>query len=328
MPYEIEMLAVGAADAIILRYLSDDQEVVVLIDAGNKKDGKKVVEHINMWTQQKYIDLAISTHPDNDHIGGFSYVLDNLHIDEFWIHDPNKHAVGAQRLLEDIQANNKLKKGLRYVAEGLENSVNLLTKIDSLGIRRDREPFEGLVYEFAPLTVVGPTVAYYTSQLSRFRDFDLLLKEEKELEKGIEGGKALTGPLSSRQILDKDDDKSKENNSSVLLLFEPEGRKYLFTSDAGPKALTVAAESYDLRDLNWLDVPHHGSRYNLTSNLIGLFNPGIAYISCDGSKHYPNPAVVEELKKVGCEVFSTAAGSKLHRVGTDRREGYSKAIPI
>lgn len=92
MPFEIEMLAVGVADAIILRYIDpSDQEFVILIDAGNKKDGKKVVDQIKRWNRNKYIDLAICTHPDSDHIGGFFYVVDNIDIKEFWIHDPSQH---------------------------------------------------------------------------------------------------------------------------------------------------------------------------------------------------------------------------------------------
>jgi beta-lactamase superfamily II metal-dependent hydrolase len=148
------------------------------------------------------------------------------------------------------------------------------------------------------------------------------------LEKSREGEELLTQSLNYRQLLDGDDDRSAENNSSVILLFEPEGKKFLFTSDAGPVALKKAHNIYKLFNLHWLDVPHHGSRYNLSSELIGIFKPKIAYISCDGSKHYPSQAVVEELKKVGCVVYSTASGSKLYRRKIDSRDGYSKAIPL
>ena len=47
MAFEIEMLSIGAADAIIVRYINThNQEVVILIDAGNKGDGKKIVDFI------------------------------------------------------------------------------------------------------------------------------------------------------------------------------------------------------------------------------------------------------------------------------------------
>jgi len=62
MPFEIEMLSVGAADSMLLRHFNDNEEdIVILIDAGNSKDGPKIVNQINKWTNKKYIDLAICT---------------------------------------------------------------------------------------------------------------------------------------------------------------------------------------------------------------------------------------------------------------------------
>ena len=323
------MLPVGAADAIVVRYFdAANQEIVILIDAGNKKDGKKVVETIKKWTNQKYIDLAICTHPDGDHIGGFFYVVEHLRIDEFWIHDPSNHRSELNKIREAIHQSDQLEKSLKYVIESLDDSANLLSIIDSKGIKRDTEPFAGIEYEYAPLKVVGPSEDYYVSLLSRFRDINSLYIEEFLLEKSIKGGELISESLNSQKLLDLDNDRSKENNSSAILLFEPDDKKYLFTSDAGPEALMKAHDEYDLSNLDWLDVPHHGSRYNLSSELIGIFKPKIAYISCDGSKHYPSPAVVKELKKTGCKVYSTASGTKLHRRGTDLRFGYKKTSTL
>jgi beta-lactamase superfamily II metal-dependent hydrolase len=329
MQFEIEMLSVGVADAMILRYFNThDQEVVILIDAGNKGDGEKIVDQINKYTDQKYIDLAICTHPDGDHIGGFFYVVEHIQINEFWIHDPAKHKVAIQKLREDLNLDNKMEKALKYVFESLNFSETLIQLIDRKKIKRDREPFAGLKFDYAPLWVVGPTEDYYEKLLSRFRDIDLLFEEESMLIKGIEGGESISEALTSKQIIDRNNDGSKENNSSVILFFRPEEGRYLFTSDAGPFALKKAHDQFDLSDLDWLDVPHHGSRYNISTELIQIFKPKVAYISCDGSRHYPNPAVVKELKKTNCKVYSSATGSKIHKKGMDRRPGYISATPL
>lgn len=326
MAFEIHMLSVGAADAMVIRYFipSTGYEFVVLIDAGHQKDGPKIVEHIRAHTTQKYIDLAICTHPDADHIGGFSYIVKNIRIEEFWIHDPSKHKVNAKKLLRNLEESDELKKGLKYVVENLRHSNNLIKEIDDAGIER-KEPFVGVNHPLIPLMVVGPTQAYYEELLGRFRDADLLWEEEQLLEKSFEGGQIIAETMSTQELLDKDDDPSRENNSSVILLFSPDNRKHLFTSDAGPKALARACEDYDLSDLEWLDVPHHGSRYNLTSNLIKHFNPKEAFISSDGSKHYPNNAVVAELKKIGSEVHATHLTTDLKkRVGISG--GYGEVL--
>jgi len=331
MAFEIHMLSVGAADAMIIRYIIPETgyEVVILIDAGNKQDGPKIVEHINNYTTQKYIDLAICTHPDNDHIGGFFHVVDKIRIEEFWIHDPAKHKVKIKQLHEALHSDVRFEKALKFVTESIDNSLNLLAAIDAKGIKRTREPFAGLTFELAPLTVVGPDEDYYEELLSRFRDVDTLLEEEQLLEKSMEAGPLITEDLTSSQILNRYKERSKENNSSAILLFTPNNLKHLFTSDAGSEALARAAEAYDLTNLEWFDVPHHGSKYNLTAGLIQHFNPKVAFISSDGSAHYPNDAVVAELKAIGCEVHATHITPDLRKsVDMPGRIDYRTSTPL
>ena len=88
--YEIDMLDVAAADAFLLHFWDDETkyEYVILIDAGNYEDGKKVAKFIHEHYKQQYIDLAISTHCDKDHFGGLVYFLykSRLHtISALWV---------------------------------------------------------------------------------------------------------------------------------------------------------------------------------------------------------------------------------------------------
>ncbi len=73
--YEIDMLNVGAADAFLIHaYVEQPSgcefEYVVLVDAGNEKDGEVIFNHIGKYYTKKYIDLVIITHCDVDHYGG------------------------------------------------------------------------------------------------------------------------------------------------------------------------------------------------------------------------------------------------------------------
>ena len=223
MPFEIDMLPVGNADAFLIRYFNElNDEIVILIDAGRKQHGQQVVDHINKYTNKKSIDLAICTHPDADHIGGFFAIVDQLNIGEFWIHDPVKHKADIKKILESIHQN-KLEKGLSFVVETLDDSINLLTLIDKKGIRRDREPFAGLSYEKAPIFIVGPTLDYYEKCLSQFRDIKKLFEEEK-IAKGMEDN-SIIGQLAAKEIFNDKNDHSKSNNSSVITYFNPEDKK-------------------------------------------------------------------------------------------------------
>ncbi|MBB1287069.1 MBL fold metallo-hydrolase [Flavisolibacter sp. BT320] len=325
MPFEIEMLSVKAADAIIIRYFDEvNNEVVILIDAGRKEHGGRVVQHIDRFTKGS-IDLAICTHPDEDHIGGFFEVVDKVPIDEFWIHDPTRHVNKIEKLTEAIDGSRLYKGGLQTLNETLKDSLNLLELIDSKRtIRRDREPFEGTEYEKAPLKIIGPTKPTYQQLLSKYRDVSVLLGREKDM--GFAEKIILESKLGD--VLKKYNDGSKENNSSAITLFTPANRKYLFTSDTKSKFIREASEKYDLIELDWMQVPHHGSIYNIDEDVIKILKPKVAYVSGDGSDHYPNEKVVELLKSYDCNVYSTAKNNLLHRRGTSKRPGYGKATPL
>ena len=319
MKYEFEMLSVNCADATILRFLTDDNfEYVVLIDSGNKNDSKKILQHINQHTTQKYIDLAICSHPDSDHIGGFFDIVGNMEIKEFWIHDPAKH-VDMDDVKRTISKGN-LKKSLKFITESLDSSENLLQLIDKNGIPR-AEPFAGKTHHILPIKIVGPSMDYYEELLMKFRDINHLFDQEIFLEKA-HAVDIITETLSD--TLDAQDDQSYENASSAITLMTIDSNKYLFTADASPEAQRRACKYVNLSKLNFLDVPHHGSKYNLTSDLITHYSPKVAYISANGSRKYPSRAVVNALKKVGAKVYCTATAGNIHHSGTmGQRPGYT-----
>lgn len=343
MSFEIDMLNVGNADAIIIRYFNEvDEEFVVLIDAGKTiEHGKKIEHHIKTQTTKKAIDLAINTHPDRDHIGGFFYLLDtDIEINEFWIHDPSLHKI-RKDLSETIKTNdiekalknellnntNDLVKSLSYVYESLQESNSILKIIDKKKIPR-LEPFDKRAHSQIPIQVLGPSATYYEKKLDRYRDINLLYEEQTNLllEKSQEAGplSAAEVLLTYREYIDQKNDRSNENNSSVILCFKPDNDIYLFTADAGPEALIEIKSRYKLSNLYFLQIPHHGSRYNITSELLDYFDPDIAYISCKQTSHYPSPQIVNILKENGCIVFATGInGSLRHSNGLGTRNGYS-----
>jgi beta-lactamase superfamily II metal-dependent hydrolase len=323
MPFEIDMLSVKNADASIIRYFNEyNEEIVIVIDAGRRKDGNKVVEHIHTYTNKKRVDLAICTHPDNDHIGGFFKLIEKVKIDEFWIHNPEKHIAAIRNLTESYELDDKIEKALIDVLENLRDSEDIFTLLKEHGIRT-KEPLAGLEYNKAPLKIVGPTREHYQAMLSKFRDKDILLEDIQTLKKSM----SLLEMMSDtpEEIIDAKNDKSAENNSSVIILFTPNDRRYLFTADAGPDALEQAHKNYDLSNIYWMQIPHHGSKYNITSSLIQKLNPKIAYISCETIQSMD---VINVFKKQGTTVYSTCRSINLrHSVGLGKRLNYLNATP-
>lgn len=73
-------LDVGQADCELF-YLPDGK--VMLIDAGNRGDGEKLVAYLKDENLTK-IDYLIATHPHADHIGGMSDVIDAFDIGQIF----------------------------------------------------------------------------------------------------------------------------------------------------------------------------------------------------------------------------------------------------
>lgn len=75
--FTVSVLNIGKADAIILK----TQNHTVLIDTGNRGDGKKILEHLEENGTES-VDYLFITHFDEDHVGGAVKLLNNLSIGE------------------------------------------------------------------------------------------------------------------------------------------------------------------------------------------------------------------------------------------------------
>ena len=111
--------------------------------------------------------------------------------------------------------------------------------------------------------------------------------------------------------MDTEEESSATNKASLILLFHPGNQKFLLAGDACAKSLHDVVDNLgDEVKNSILKVPHHGSKHNLTTDVIDLLAPTSATISCKGSKKHPNSGVVYWLSKY-CNVYSTAKSGTL-----------------
>jgi beta-lactamase superfamily II metal-dependent hydrolase len=350
MKYEVEMLDVNAADAFLIHYI-DDSEVshIIMVDSGNYEDADKIIDHIrnyydkvsiNGWNGY-IIDIAIVTHPDDDHIGGFVHMLEYLHDGQlsdfffkvFWVNDPTVHKfipddvkwVQTQKTLDT-----RLKLVYNYKKDEKKNLIDL---IDLQEIRRE-EAFAGEYLDTPKITILGPTKEYYESLLPKFRNrlnfqicFENLEENSYSAENDTHDENILSNTLDSAK-----DDASAHNQSSIVFLFEPEEcEKYLFTGDAGRDAFIHVPQYLrnSFKDVNWMKVPHHGSKHNLDSTIIKHVHPKVAYISTEKQGKYLNRCTVNALKNNGTKVYSTSQNRSSichHSIGD--RDGWSIMKPM
>jgi beta-lactamase superfamily II metal-dependent hydrolase len=341
--YEIDMLNVGAADAFLIHFFDDktDYEYIVLIDGGNYEDGAKVAQFIRDNYKQQYIDLAICTHCDKDHFGGIQYLLeqqrdgdeDNMDIRSIWVNDPAKHVSLGE--IKWIRTHQSLVVKARSVYDLKDE--NLLDILDELHITW-KEPFSdcGNTDKYAQsfgnvIEVLGPTEHYYRTLVPEFRN-DLKKKTYDTDEHDDQIANIESGRVLSKTLEDAGDDPSSQNQSSVIVRFKPsDGKAFLFMGDAGRDAIRNMPQDIanSLSSTTWLKVPHHGSKYNMDSDMINLIRPEVAYISTEKYGHYMSKAVVNALQKVGTDVYSTSTnGNMCYHKNTPSHHGYSPATPI
>ena len=123
-------------------------------------------------------------------------------------------------------------------------------------------------------------------------------------------------------MIDEDNETSAENNSSVISQIAYNDSVLLFIGDSGVPALERAIIPFGVRNVKWLDMPHHGSKHNVNSGVLDRLMPDVAYFSARGTRKHPSVAVINSLKRRGCTCYSThKSGSLVSPIGVGLRGG-------
>jgi beta-lactamase superfamily II metal-dependent hydrolase len=308
---EVDMLSLGDADCILVTFWNGFTTHRVLIDGGNKGDAAKVRDFLAS-RGITYIDDVLVTHLHDDHSGGLLELLPDatLGFGKLWCHVPHFHVPNGDM----VKVRTALKMaGSSLEAQKIQKSLgtveSLWTTAERRGIPRD-EPFEGK--RIGNLVVCSPTVQFYEGLVVEMTDVEKIKAEDAAEERydrqtALEEklSKALTGDSAAGSSLLTDPHTSPENESSVVTGTAHNGKVILLTADAGTCALTNVARDYKVQQVQLFQIPHHGSRRNITQSLIDIFAPKIAYVSAIGNVKHPRRAVVNAFKKAGTQVFGT-----------------------
>lgn len=312
MWYEVHILDVGDADAIVIKYRETEQSPLIkaVIDAGNVGDGQKVLNCIGKSSDGKYhIDYAFCTHPDKDHKGGFFDILKSpsVRLGFLALQDPWQY-LGVDlftRITDWECAKQRARAHFNHPKGEKSNLIDLAEQVKKLC-----RISQGFKCDNLPLRVIGPQEDYYSEcALGMTSDF-AELEDEADFEDYDEN--VIPDEKSARSVIDEDDDTSITNRSSLILLFEPpDGRKFLFPGDANCASLKAIVDECgeQIRGCT-LKVPHHGSKHNLTTEIIDSLAPRSAVISAKGSKKHPSSAIVYWLSRY-CNVYSTHKSREL-----------------
>ena len=349
MGYEVDIIGIGqeskSGDAITLRwgnlYGPRDQQRVVIIDGGFRDSGQIVVDHIKSNYGTDLVDVVISTHPDQDHINGLEIVLDELSVQQLWIHKPWEHNNNLASKFADGRVTDKsIGERLR---RNLESASDLVKKAEKKKIPIV-EPFSGLsLYDEGELLVVGPSLDYYESLIPEFDGMPAAISTIKSLlaELGWTVQRAIKSFISTwgKDDLDDKDTTSAKNNSGVIIQLIVEDHRLLFTGDAGITALSQAADRMSQEtDLRFIQIPHHGSRRNVgptvLNRLIGEPLPegqsrnitAIASTAKKGEPKHPRKAVMNAFTHRGVSAVATRGTTLRYQHDAPVRGGWEAAV--
>lgn len=337
MAYQIEFLAVGngakSGDAILFRWLertsTGNQQKVMVIDGGYRETGEEIRNIIRNIYGTDVIDHIVSTHPDNDHIGGLSLLVETMQVRNLWIHLPANHTPDIINLFESTRWQTPNLAAHIRREYSCAHDLAALARSNGANVF---EPFAGA--RIGPFVVLSPTVDMYRGLLPQFRgtpapDVNLLSQWGHWLE-GI--GRRIANTISEVvpeswdvETLREGGITSAENESSVILYGQIDGNNLLLTSDAGLKALGLAVTNANAlglplgESLTLFQVPHHGSRNNISPTMLNRIigqkvQRGIRRNICCivsaavDDPHHPRKVVKNALWRRGLQPFVTRDG--------------------
>ena len=115
------------------------------------------------------------------------------------------------------------------------------------------------------------------------------------------------GNTEREQILGASAKRGDLNERSVVLEILEDGRRYLLMGDAGFQAESELLKNGMLRDIDYLKVGHHGSKYASDQEFLEIIRPETAVISVGDRNTYGHPTseAIARIESVGAIVRRT-----------------------
>lgn len=229
MLYDIDFLPVGegekSGDAIALRYSIDNGQswIVGVIDGGTQESGEELCNHIGKYYNTNVVDFVICTHPDQDHASGLAVVFDNMEIKQLLMHRPWNH---VDKIFNQVSDGRVTRESLKKkLIEGHPHAYTLEEKALNNNIPII-EPFFSKTHHVPCMTILGPSIEFYLSQLVNFRSISEITEDsfaclmERITIAAQKYIKWIVETWDDEKLIDPlDDATSSENNSCVILHF-------------------------------------------------------------------------------------------------------------
>ncbi|MCW0351804.1 MBL fold metallo-hydrolase [Pantoea ananatis] len=276
----VNILDAGHGDCILL----DFTHTLILIDSGPKTFliRRNVKEKLKDLLNDRTIDIAIVTHNDDDHIGGYEYVLSSgIKIEKFIF---NSLSICGE-LFNDHE---------QQISYNQDISLDILIKDKTVSL-------EALVFGNEPVIINDIKLIPLTPTIDALHHMhnDYIKKNQPQISSDEKVEPTLLECIE--EVANGTDkflpDRSITNRTSLSLIIEYNGFRGLFLGDAWA---TDVIESFRLNKIEpgfcVTKLSHHGSERNSNSELINIIGKTEYIICADKSKHnHPNNKTIARI---------------------------------
>jgi beta-lactamase superfamily II metal-dependent hydrolase len=352
--FEIDFLAVEtgkSGDAISMRYRIDGVTEIHVVDGGYSETGESLINHIKAhYGGATHVHHVVLTHPDSDHACGLKVLLDSdeLTVGKLWMNRPWLYAAELLPHFKNYTNANNLAAKLREI---YSHTADLEDKAIEKGIPV-AEAFQAS--KIGGFVVMAPTKSRY---------LELVLDSEKTpervelkastlavmLESAIKALRVTANLVKSAwgEETFSSSGTSRENEMSIIQFARIDEKRLLLTGDAGREALTEAAAyapwvGLALPGLDRVQVPHHGSRRNVSSEILDTWlGPKLAQqpslgggsftaivSSAKADPDHPRKSVVRAFQHRGANVYATEGVGICSSSSAPSRSGWSSATAL
>lgn len=314
---QVTMLPAKEGDCLLISY-GDEEKKYILIDAGRAWTYNNALKTYLADNNIKTLELLVVTHVDRDHIDGMLKLVNDaaldLEVKDVWFNTWDHLNGDAIQLPQDDDETEEF--GAKM---GEELSTGIIIKgwpwnnfFQGRAIELDNIPQDGdIIVDDVKLTLLSP-------DRDKLQALVPVWEDECE-EAGIAPGSSVEdyvidddeieefGAINIDTLADEafSNDHSKANGSSIAFILEYKNRRILLSGDAHADMLVASlkglgASSDHPIELDAFKVPHHGSKYNISRDLLDLIKCDHYLISTNGNyfKH-PEDVAMARLIKYG-----------------------------